>query len=59
MEIGGLPLHPLVVHAAVVLTPLAVLSVTRSCAGPGTGGSPAGPALALTVAAAGAWWWHD
>lgn len=26
MEIAGLPLHPLVVHAAVVLTPLAVLS---------------------------------
>lgn len=27
MEIGGLPLHPLVVHAAVVFTPLAVLGV--------------------------------
>lgn len=27
MEIGGLPLHALVVHAAVVLTPLAVLVV--------------------------------
>ena len=26
MEIGGLPLHPLVVHAAVVLTPLAALT---------------------------------
>lgn len=26
MEIAGLPLHPLVVHAAVVLTPLAALS---------------------------------
>lgn len=27
MEIGGLPLHPLVVHATVVLTPLAVAFV--------------------------------
>lgn len=27
MELGGLPLHPLVVHAAVVLTPLAVALV--------------------------------
>ena len=26
MEIGGLPLHPLVVHAAVVFTPLAALT---------------------------------
>ena len=26
MEIGGLPLHPLVVHAAVVLTPVAALT---------------------------------
>ena len=26
VEIGGLPLHPLVVHGAVVLTPLAVLA---------------------------------
>lgn len=26
MEIAGLPLHPLVVHAAIVLTPLAALS---------------------------------
>lgn len=26
MEVGGLPLHPLVVHAAVVFTPLAALT---------------------------------
>ena len=27
MEIGGLPLHPLVVHGAVVFTPLAALAL--------------------------------
>lgn len=30
MEIAGIPLHPLVVHAAVVLTPLAVLLALAS-----------------------------
>lgn len=32
MEIAGIPLHPLVVHAAVVLTPLAVLLALASLA---------------------------
>lgn len=35
VEIGGLPLHPLVVHGAVVLTPLAVLAGWALAAWPG------------------------
>lgn len=35
MEIFGLPLHPLVVHAAVVLTPLAVLVAIAFAVRPG------------------------
>lgn len=31
MEINGVPLHPLVVHAAVVLTPLACLAALAYC----------------------------
>jgi uncharacterized membrane protein len=35
MEFTGLPLHPLVVHAAVVLVPLAVLSAAVTALAPG------------------------
>lgn len=31
MEINGVPLHPLVIHAAVVLTPLAALTALGYC----------------------------
>ena len=34
MEINGLPLHVLVVHAAVVLTPIAALAAVAYCAVP-------------------------
>jgi uncharacterized membrane protein len=53
MEIGGLPLHPLVVHAAVVLTPLAVVSVVAFALWPRHRWLTRWPALAITVAAAG------
>ncbi|MFP5252502.1 MAG: DUF2231 domain-containing protein [Actinomycetes bacterium] len=51
MEIGGLPLHPLVVHAAVVLTPLAVLAVLAFAVRPAHRWLTRWPALLLTVAA--------
>jgi hypothetical protein len=35
MDIGGVPLHPLVVHAAVVLTPVAALAVAANALVPG------------------------
>jgi len=53
MEIGGLPLHPLVVHAAVVLTPLAVLAVVAFALWPRHRWLTRWPTVALTVAAAG------
>lgn len=53
MEIGGLPLHPLVVHAAVVLTPLAVLAVIVFALWPRHRWLTRWPTVALTVAAAG------
>jgi uncharacterized membrane protein len=51
MEIGGLPLHPLVVHAAVVLTPLAVLAVIAFALRPAHRWLTRWPALLLTVSA--------
>lgn len=51
MEIGGLPLHPLVVHAAVVLTPLAVLAVIAFAVRPSYRWLTRWPALLLTAAA--------
>jgi hypothetical protein len=53
MEIGGLPLHPLVVHAAVVLTPLAVLAVVVFALWPRHRWLTRWPTVALTLAAAG------
>jgi hypothetical protein len=53
MEIGGLPLHPLVVHAAVVLTPLAVLAVVAFALWPRHRWLTRWPTVALTLAAAG------
>jgi len=54
MEIGGLPLHPLVVHAAVVLTPLAALAVIWFALRPSQRWLSRWPALALALASAGA-----
>ena len=56
MEIAGLPLHPLVVHAAVVLTPLAVLAVIAFAIWPKHRWATRWPAAALTVAAFGSAW---
>ena len=53
MEIGGLPLHPLVVHAAVVFTPLAVLAAVVFALWPRHRWLTRWPTLLLTVAAAG------
>lgn len=53
MEIGGLPLHPLVVHAAVVLTPLAVLAAVVFALWPRHRWLTRWPAVALAVSAAG------
>lgn len=53
MEIGGLPLHPLVVHAAVVFTPLAVLAAVVFALWPRHRWLTRWPTVALTVAAAG------
>ena len=53
MEIGGLPLHPLVVHAAVVFTPLAVLAVVVFALWPRHRWLSRWPAVLLTLAAAG------
>ena len=53
MEIGGLPLHPLVVHAAVVLTPLAVLAAVVFALWPRHRWLTRWPTVAVTVAAAG------
>jgi hypothetical protein len=51
MEIAGLPLHPLVVHAAVVLTPLAVLLVVAFAIWPKHRWATRWPAAAFTLAA--------
>jgi hypothetical protein len=51
MEIAGLPLHPLVVHAAVVLTPLAVLAVIAFAVWPRHRWATRWPAAALTALA--------
>jgi hypothetical protein len=56
MEIAGLPLHPLVVHAAVVLIPLAVLLVIAFAIWPRHRWATRWPAAALTVAAFGSAW---
>jgi hypothetical protein len=51
MEIFGLPAHALVVHAAVVLTPLAVLLVTVFAVVPSWRWASRWPALLATLAA--------
>jgi uncharacterized membrane protein len=56
MEIAGLPLHPLVVHAAVVLTPLAVLLVLAFAVWPKHRWATRWPTAALTAAAFVAVW---
>ena len=38
----GLPLHPLIVHATVVVVPLAALSVLLRRSGRASGGGPGG-----------------
>ena len=48
MEIAGLPLHPLVVHAAVVLTPMAALLVVALAIWPRHRWSTRWPAAVLT-----------
>jgi uncharacterized membrane protein len=56
MEIAGLPLHPLVVHAAVVLTPLAVLAVIAFAVWPRHRWATRWPAAGLTAVAFVATW---
>ena len=56
MEIAGLPLHPLVVHAAVVLTPLAVLLVIAFAVLPRHRWATRWPAAAATLAALASVW---
>lgn len=51
MELGGLPLHPLVVHAAVVLTPLAAALVIAFALLPRHRWLTRWPAVATTVVA--------
>ena len=51
MEIAGLPLHPLVVHAAVVLTPLAVLLVLAFAVWPKHRWATRWPTAVFTAAA--------
>jgi hypothetical protein len=54
MEINGLPLHPLVVHAAVVFTPLAAIAALLYVAVPRWRDRLRWPMLALAVIATGA-----
>ena len=56
MEIGGLPAHPLIIHAAVVLTPLAALLVIVFALRPGTRWLFRWPAAVGAVVAAAAVW---
>jgi hypothetical protein len=56
MEIAGLPLHPLVVHAAVVFTPLAVLAAVVFAVVPRWRYLTRWPTAALTLTALGAVW---
>ena len=51
MEVNGLPLHPLVVHAAVVFGPLAALLAVGYVALPGRRDSLRWPMLGLAVVA--------
>ena len=53
MEIGGLPLHPLVVHAVVVFAPLAALVAMVYAAMPAWRWALRWPLVAMTVVAAG------
>jgi hypothetical protein len=54
MTIGGVPLHPLVVHAAVVLTPVAALAVAANALVPRWRWLLRHAALLLALGAAGA-----
>jgi hypothetical protein len=54
MEVSGLPVHALVVHAAVVLTPLAVLLVVTFALLPSWRWASRWPALLATLLATGA-----
>ena len=56
MEIGGLPLHPLVVHGAVVFTPLAALALIAFAVLPRYRYLTRWPAAILAVTAFGAVW---
>lgn len=56
MEIFGLPLHPLVVHAAVIFTPLAAACVIAFAVLPKHRWATRWPALLLTVTALGSVW---
>lgn len=56
MEIAGLPLHPLVVHAAVVFTPLAVLAAVVFAVVPRWRYLTRWPTAALTLSALVAVW---
>ena len=56
MEIGGLPLHPLVVHGAVVFTPLAALALITFAVLPRYRYLTRWPAAILAVLAFGAVW---
>ena len=51
MDVAGLPLHPLVVHAAVVFGPLAALTALAYVAVPRWSGRVRGPMVALAVVA--------
>src|SRR5687767_12450546 len=54
MELGGLPLHPLVIHGAVLLTPLAALASIVFAVVPPWRWLSRWPAALLTLAATGA-----
>ena len=56
MEIAGLPMHPLVIHAAVLLTPLAVLSAVVFAVVPKWRYLSRWPTALLTLGAFGAIW---
>lgn len=56
MEINGLPLHPLVVHAAVVLGPLAALAALAHALVPRWRDRLRWPLLVLVLAGTGAIW---